>query len=389
MTHIEQKNIYKRFFQFISDKMASMPLFTKDDHLNIAKEGMEKLVCSKIYDLAFSPIHSDDPQRDDIVTRKMDLYKWIEPRHLDIPSHYNIDFLEYAGEQLLKINDYKAPRDKLICILNCCKLIYETKDEGISADDFFPLLLLTVIKSATPKLVSNVEYISGYRDSEKLKGESAYYYTNLKAAISFIEKKLDMNSLSIEREEFNRNIDSAVLEMTETLQNELELKQEEPETKKNFFDKPINLLNKLISPVQRQKLLNAFNINNQNPVSAPESTKNTPPELMGSRSLNASNASFESTLTEREREILDDYEMQLAIALSLSEDQSNSLSKANKSTDSLFAPLPVVEEIVSDDGGNLLDLEKNAIEKNRHILDDLEMKIDNESDYSSDESSHS
>lgn len=26
--------------------------------------------------------------------------------------------------ELLKINHYKAPRDKLICILNCCKVIF-------------------------------------------------------------------------------------------------------------------------------------------------------------------------------------------------------------------------------------------------------------------------
>jgi hypothetical protein len=26
--------------------------------------------------------------------------------------------------ELLKINHYKAPRDKLICVLNCCKVIF-------------------------------------------------------------------------------------------------------------------------------------------------------------------------------------------------------------------------------------------------------------------------
>lgn len=26
--------------------------------------------------------------------------------------------------ELLKMNNYKAPRDKLICILNCCKVIF-------------------------------------------------------------------------------------------------------------------------------------------------------------------------------------------------------------------------------------------------------------------------
>lgn len=28
------------------------------------------------------------------------------------------------GVELLKINGYRAPRDKVICILNCCKVIF-------------------------------------------------------------------------------------------------------------------------------------------------------------------------------------------------------------------------------------------------------------------------
>lgn len=33
-------------------------------------------------------------------------------------------FLEFAQRELVKINQYKAPRDKLICILNSCKVIF-------------------------------------------------------------------------------------------------------------------------------------------------------------------------------------------------------------------------------------------------------------------------
>lgn len=82
-------------------------------------------------------------------------------------------------EELLKINHYKAPRDKLICILNCCKVIfgsfrfllftfgprsYESctglirhlrKDEG--ADSFVPILIFVVLKANPDNLLSNVE----------------------------------------------------------------------------------------------------------------------------------------------------------------------------------------------------------------------------------------
>jgi Rab5 GDP/GTP exchange factor len=82
----------------------------------------------------------------------------------------------------LKINHYKAPRDKLICILNCCKVIFGLpsatlsalwlltylplqcitglirhlqKEEG--ADAFVPILIFVVLKANPEHLLSNVE----------------------------------------------------------------------------------------------------------------------------------------------------------------------------------------------------------------------------------------
>ncbi|EGG10929.1 uncharacterized protein MELLADRAFT_92317 [Melampsora larici-populina 98AG31] len=34
-------------------------------------------------------------------------------------------FSEFANTELLKINNYNAPRDKMICILNCSKVIFD------------------------------------------------------------------------------------------------------------------------------------------------------------------------------------------------------------------------------------------------------------------------
>lgn len=33
-------------------------------------------------------------------------------------------FVDFARRELNKINQYKAPRDKLICVLNSCKVIF-------------------------------------------------------------------------------------------------------------------------------------------------------------------------------------------------------------------------------------------------------------------------
>jgi hypothetical protein len=87
----------------------------------------------------------------------------------------------------VKLNHYKAPRDKLICILNCCKVIFglffsatryishitvETAAGLIrhmnseeSADTFVPILIYVVLKANPENLLSNVEYVYSSRKS--------------------------------------------------------------------------------------------------------------------------------------------------------------------------------------------------------------------------------
>jgi hypothetical protein len=53
------------------------------------------------------------------------LFTWVKEKHLDVPEgEQSAGFLAFAETELLKINHYKAPRDKMICILNSCKVIF-------------------------------------------------------------------------------------------------------------------------------------------------------------------------------------------------------------------------------------------------------------------------
>jgi Rab5 GDP/GTP exchange factor len=89
------------------------------------------------------PITTDDLERDRVLTQRIALFGWIQPAHLDVPvTEGSNGFLLFAQQglflhsthfttlltkpivELVKINHYKAPRDKLICILNCCKVIF-------------------------------------------------------------------------------------------------------------------------------------------------------------------------------------------------------------------------------------------------------------------------
>lgn len=122
--------------------------------------------------------------------------------------------------ELLKINHYKAPRDKMICILNCCKVIFGlirhthgTSAESTSADTFVPILIFVVLHANPENMLSNVEYINRFRSSSKLSGEAGYYLSSLQGAIAFIET-MDASSLSnISQEEFEKNVEKAIQDL--------------------------------------------------------------------------------------------------------------------------------------------------------------------------------
>lgn len=89
------------------------------------------------------PVTTDDLERDHVLRQRIRLFGWVEEKHLDVPTGEGSQgFMTFAQKgptisgpsafglltsidaELLKINHYKAPRDKLICILNCCKVIF-------------------------------------------------------------------------------------------------------------------------------------------------------------------------------------------------------------------------------------------------------------------------
>ena len=135
-----------------------------------AIEGMEKLIMNRLYSQTFAPAvlgHEslpippspvtqpssslrrraskagslgDDLERDNILMQKIKVFSWITEVQLDIPKNtLNRSFVSLAKQGLrcfimallsciefVKINNYRAPRDKVICILNCCKVIFGT-----------------------------------------------------------------------------------------------------------------------------------------------------------------------------------------------------------------------------------------------------------------------
>ncbi|KAK2855519.1 hypothetical protein FQN49_005108 [Arthroderma sp. PD_2] len=265
MVH-EQVKIISDFLAFITNKMAQCDVWkgVSDVEFDNAKEGMEKLVMNRLYTQTFSPTipppapsrsrsrgrrkemermhnpgrrgqHQEDVERDEILAQKVRIYSWVREEHLDIPpvGPNGRRFLLLAQQELLKIKGYRAPRDKVICILNCCKVIFgllrNAKNSDTSADSFIPLLIYVVLKANPEHLVSNVQYILRFRNQEKLSGEAGYYLSSLSGAIQFIET-LDRTSLTVSDEEFERNVEAAVSAIAE--------RNPEPEEPPSVPEKP-------------------------------------------------------------------------------------------------------------------------------------------------------
>jgi hypothetical protein len=253
MVH-EQVKIIGDFLEFISKKMALCEVWrtVSDAEFDNAREGMEKLVMNRLYSQTFSPAipapepiskgrrrggeplgngrrgqHQEDVERDEVLAQKVRIYKWVKEEHLDVKpaGDKGRKFLHLAQQELLKIKSYRAPRDKIICILNCCKVIFgflRTSQSDQSADAFVPLLIYTVLQANPDHLVSNVQYILRFRNQDKLGGEAGYYISSLMGAIQFIEG-LDRTSLTITDEDFEKNVEAAVSAIAE--------KHSEPEPK--------------------------------------------------------------------------------------------------------------------------------------------------------------
>lgn len=249
MVH-EQVKIIGDFLAFITNKMAVCEVWREvsDNEFDNAKEGMEKLVMNRLYSQTFSPAilppaqparsrsrgrrkdadktllpgrrgqHQEDVERDEILSQKIRIYSWIREEHLDLVAvgPNGERFLRLAQQELLKIKGYRAPRDKVICVLNCCKVIFgllkNAKGSDTSADSFVPLLIYVVLQANPEHLVSNIQYILRFRNQDKLGGEAGYYLSSLSGAIQFIES-LDRTTLTVSDDEFERNVERAVSEI--------------------------------------------------------------------------------------------------------------------------------------------------------------------------------
>lgn len=188
-----------------------------EEELESAGEGLEKYVMTKLFTRVFASV-PEAVELDEQLFEKMALIQqFIRPENLDIkPTFQNESSWLLAQKELQKINMFKAPRDKLACILSCCKVINNllfhaaiaSDKDPPGADEFLPVLIFVTIKANPPQLHSNLLYIQNYRRQSRLVSETAYFFTNMLSAESFISN-IDAKALSMDELEFEKNMESA------------------------------------------------------------------------------------------------------------------------------------------------------------------------------------
>lgn len=162
--------------------------FPVEDQI-IANEGLEKYILTKLYERSFMS-YTEDKERDKILSSRMSALQFITPQHLDIPDGIiTTETLLIAIKELQSINGVKAPRDKLVCLLKCCKTIINLlssagKSSG-GADIFLPILNYVVIKAQPDALISNIEFIKRFRMKTKLTSYTEYYFIQLVVILYF------------------------------------------------------------------------------------------------------------------------------------------------------------------------------------------------------------
>ncbi|KAL2335862.1 hypothetical protein Fmac_010308 [Flemingia macrophylla] len=208
------------FFLSMEAAIRDHPLWTtaSEEDIDCAMEGLEKYIMTKLFSRTFSASPEDDKIDDEISEKIRLLQTFLKPQHLDIPpSLHNEPLWLLAEKELLKMNAFKAPYEKMTSIMSCCRIINNlllnaamSEHEPTGADDFLPVLIYITIKANPPKLHSNLKFIKLYRRQEKLTSEAEYYFTNLMSAKSFIVE-LNAKSLSMEEIEFEESMQAAKL----------------------------------------------------------------------------------------------------------------------------------------------------------------------------------
>jgi hypothetical protein len=205
----------KVWFERMEEKFMVHPLWIDGDEkaLIMAREGLEKYVMTKLFKVAFSEISVRVVGDDQAFVRRRDvLRRFITAEDLEV--HHacrNQMTVGLASNELNKLNNYRAPVDKLQCIVRCCSFLFNqlsvsrgSDGSRPGADDFLPVLIYVVLNSSVPHMHANLEYIQNYRNSQDLMSKAGYCLVNLQSSVAFLTNVSGDSFPTMGTQEFDR-----------------------------------------------------------------------------------------------------------------------------------------------------------------------------------------
>lgn len=180
------------FMSILEDEITQIPIFAATDS-EYAREGLEKLMLKPLHQHLFCIDPNDkvlDEQLKAKIARIAPLINLHD--HLHGPAELVDDsVLELAIEEFRRMDSYRAPRDKLQCILNAFRVIRHALDEVIGpsawgADQLLPVCIYTILRANPASLNSNVNFVASFRHPSRLRGEDEYLLMQVNIAIKDI-----------------------------------------------------------------------------------------------------------------------------------------------------------------------------------------------------------
>lgn len=214
-----------KFLDHISQQIRLHVLWASDSEEKWVKtyESIERLIFTKLHPYIFN-CDAEDVYLNQRMKERIISLGFLSPEHLDIkglspppqtfpksvigPNVVSSNSLfQEPAKCLNNINIAKSPTDILNAIrkasLSISSILKHYRRDGSlpGADEFLPLLILSIVSSEVNSIHSVIKYLQRFVHNSKLMSESGYLLTQFVSAVHFIEN-VDAKALTIDPAEF-------------------------------------------------------------------------------------------------------------------------------------------------------------------------------------------
>lgn len=214
-----------KFFSAAEAHLDQHPDWNKLGHqgLSTSRAALEKYVMTKLGAWAFESCR-DDASDAELRKRCKALSTFLTPDMLDIkPGLCNEVVLHIARDELRRIDQAKAPADKVECVVRSASVIFSAlnlsraqsssttrvSESRAGADDFLPVFIYVVLGSDAPRLASNCNYVQAFHNPNALMSKAGYCFVNLRSAIDFL-LHLQGDQIGIDQSVFDDRLNAAL-----------------------------------------------------------------------------------------------------------------------------------------------------------------------------------